>query len=383
MRTVTDIPILHNIPVLVRAPLNEPVENGEITSDFRLRRTIPTIKFLADAGAKVIVCGHIGREPNETLIPVYHALAKRLAHVSFSSESVGKSARAAARALFPGDILVLENLRRHKGEVENSPEFAHELAQLADIFVQDAFDTVHRRHASIIGVPTILPSYAGLLLAEEVRELSKALSPLRNSLAVIGGAKFSTKEQVIKRLLSLYENVFIGGALANDFFAAKGYNVGASLVSGGDIESVRAILNLKDKHLILPIDAYIATRDATRKQAHSGTIADISSNEAVLDVGPKTQIQLESLADNAKTILWNGPLGHYESGFTDGTKTLALAIASSSAYSIVGGGDTIAAIEELNIAEHFSFISTGGGAMLEFLTHKTLPGIEILSSVCV
>ncbi len=376
MRTVKDIPILHNVPVLVRAPLNEPIENGEVANDFRLRRTIPTIEFLARAGAKVIVCGHIGRDPSETLEPVYRALSKKLDHVSFSGESVGASARAAARALYPGDILMLENLRRHKGEIENSAEFAKELAQLADVFVQDAFDTAHRLHASIVGVPAILPSYAGLLLDEEVRELSTARAPEHPAFAVIGGAKFSTKEPVLKKLLSLYENVFVGGALANDFFVAKGYAVGTSLVSGADDDAIGSFL--KNKHLVLPVDAYVARADASMDDARVFEVTDIPEGESILDAGPQTQEQFSQFIAHAKTILWNGPLGHYESGFTQGTKILASAIAQSKARSIVGGGDTITTIEELGIAEHFSFISTGGGAMLEFLTHGTLPGIEAI-----
>ncbi len=376
MRTVKDISILHNVPVLVRAPLNEPIKNGEVANDFRLRRTIPTIEFLSHAGAKVIVCGHIGRNPNETLLPVYHALSKKLSHVSFCEESIGERARAAARALYPGDILMLENLRRHKGETENNLDFAKELSHIADIFVQDAFDTVHRSHASIVGVPTILPSYAGFLLDEEVRQLSVARTPKHPSFAIIGGAKFSTKEPVLEELLSLYESVFVGGALANDFLVAKGYKVGTSLVS--DTDNTKVSTFLKNKHLILPVDAYIAHRGANRSDAHVAEVTNVSQDEAMLDAGLHTQKQFTKLALDAKTILWNGPLGQYENGFTEGTKALASAIAQSSAYSIVGGGDTITAIEELNIAEHFSFISTGGGAMLEFLTHGTLPGIEAI-----
>ena len=377
MRSVRDIPLLHNVPVLVRAPLNEPIENGEVASDFRLRRTMPTIEFLVQAGARVIVCGHIGRAQTETLEPVYRALAERLARVSFSPETIGERARALARALHPGDVLVLENLRRDKGEVANDPAFARELAQFADVFVQDAFDTCHRMHASIVGVPKLLPSYAGLLLAEEVKELSGARAPAKPALAIIGGAKFSTKEPVLKKLLSLYDSVFVGGALANDFLAAKGYALGTSLISGADPDLVKALL--VNKHLVLPEDALVASLDTDASSARAAALDEIKEKEAVLDAGPKTRSALAALARDAKTILWNGPLGHYESGFTEGTKSLAQAIGESSARSIVGGGDTITAIEELGIAEHFSFISTGGGAMLAFLTHGTLPGIEALS----
>lgn len=374
MRTIRDIPSLHNTTVLLRAPLNEPVVNGHVASDFRIRRAIATIEFLAKAGARVVVCSHIGRAPTETLKPVYDVIAERLPNVTFSPESIGPSARATARALTPGDILILENLRQHPGEVANDSEFSRELAQIADVFVQDAFDTCHRHHASIVGVPTLLPTYAGLLLVEEVQELSTALTPEEPALAIIGGAKFVTKEPVIKKMLELYEHVFVGGALANDFLFAKKYPLGASLLSGADKDLIETLLH--NDRLVLPEDVIVAEPDADVSVSHISALDAVKEKEAVLDAGPQTQATLGKLTAVAKTILWNGPLGHYENGFTDGTKALAQAIGASTAHSIVGGGDTITAIEELGIEEHFSFISTGGGAMLAFLTHGTLPGID-------
>ncbi len=378
MRTVHDIPLLHGISVLVRAPLNEPIEGGEVASDFRLRRTIPTLEFLQHAGARVIVCGHIGRDPSETLEPVYHALQTRLSNISFSPESIGPRAEEKARALAPGSILLLENLRRHKGETANDPDFARALARLAHVFVQDAFDTSHRAHASIVGVPRFLPSYAGLLLAEEVRELSAARTPTTPSLAVIGGAKFSTKEPVITKLLSLYDTVFVGGALANDFLAARGHSLGASLLSGADPVLIKNLLS--HKNLLIPEDALAASPDASASSAREADLDSLASTEAILDAGPRTQNMLAEIVQTAQTILWNGPLGHYENGFTAGTRALARAISTNTGRSIVGGGDTVTAIEELGLTEHFSFISTGGGAMLDYLTHGTLPGIDALAS---
>lgn len=378
MRNLHNIQQLHGVPVLVRAPLNVPIENNEVVNDFRLRQTIPTIEFLTRAGAKVIICGHIGRAPTETLEPVYRALAKRMPHVSFSPVAIGPKVREAVRALHSGDVLMLENLRRYPGEIKNDPEFARELASPADIFVQDAFDTAHREHASIVGVPKFLPSYAGLLLAQEVSELTIALTPKHSALAVIGGAKFSTKEPVLEKLLSVYDHVVVGGALANDFLAAKGYSLGASLMSGADQTSIKTLL--ADDRLVIPLDAVVALPKADATASRVTSLDTIDAAEAVLDSGPQTNQHLATLAQDAKTILWNGPLGRYESGFTDGTKALAQAIAASGAHSIVGGGDTIAAIEELGITENFSFISTGGGSMLAFLTKGTLPGIEALSA---
>ncbi len=376
MKTVRNIPSLAGAIVLVRAPLNEPVLNGDITSDFRLRSTIPTIKFLTNAGAKVIVCGHIGRSPTETLMPVYRALASKLRRVRFSSESIGPLAVAMKQSLKGGEVLLLENLRQNPGEVGNDAGFARALASLADVFVQDAFDTCHREHASIVGVPKFLPSYAGLLLAEEVKNLSEARTPEHPSLAVIGGAKFDTKEPVIKTLLNSYEHVAVGGALANDFLLAKGYKMGTSRVSGANQDSVRALL--KNENLVLPVDVVVAKADEDATKKIPRALDNIGEDESAFDVGEETSTVFASLVKEAKTVLWNGPLGNYEKGFTDGDTKLAFAIAKSSAQSIVGGGDTVSAIESLGISDKFSFVSTGGGAMLDFLTDGTLVGIEAL-----
>lgn len=357
MRSVRDIPLLENIPVLVRAALNVPVENGRVVNDYRLRRAVPTIQYLRERGARIVLIGHIGERGTETLEPVARALGRLMPGVSFCGETAGERARAAARALSPGNVLVLENLRRNKGETTNDPSFANELAALADVFVEDSFDTCHRAHASIVGVPKLLPSYAGLLLEEEVRELSRALSPERPSLAVIGGAKFSTKKAVLAALLATYDHVFVGGALANDFLKAAGQEVGKSLVSGADESTVKALLS--NPKLVLPIDSVVV-------------------HEKILDHGSGTSALLASLAQEAETILWNGPLGNYENGFTAATNAFARAAAAARAYTVVGGGDTVAAIEELGLLPRFSFVSTGGGAMLDFLAKGTLPGIEAL-----
>ncbi|MDO8624233.1 MAG: phosphoglycerate kinase [bacterium] len=357
MRSVQEIPILHNIPVLVRAALNEPIENGVVQDSFRLRRALPTLRFLTERGARVVVASHIGEAGTETLKPVVDALSKMISGVSFCEVSIGPLARKAVRDLAPGRILVLENLRRNPGEVAGDTAFARELASLADVFVQDSFDTCHRVHASIVGVPTLLPSYAGLVLVDEVRELTKALTPKSPSFAIIGGAKFSTKEPVLSRLLEVYDKVFVGGALANDFLQAQGQNVGKSLVSNASADKIKPLL--ANPRLVLPIDSHI---EDTR----------------IVDHGPKTAELLAALVQKSKTVLWNGPLGEYEKGFFETTDKVAEAIAKSGAYSIVGGGDTVAEIERLNLLDRFSFVSTGGGAMLDFLTRGTLPGIAAL-----
>ncbi len=382
MRSIRDIQVLQNIPVLVRAALNVPLENGKVVNDYRLRRALPTIKYLCERGARVILISHLGEQGTETLQPVAEALGALVSGVSFCKETLGKGARAAIRDLAPGKILVLENLRRDKGERDNSQDFAKELAALADVFVQDSFDTCHRRHASIVGVPEFLPSYAGLLLEEEARELSLALTPQSPSFAVIGGAKFSTKEAVLTTLLKKYDHVFVGGALANDFLKASGYEVGKSLVSAVTAEgNVKHLL--ENPKLVLPMDSLVVPESAVgslngRAEARIAGVKEVKGDEVILDHGPGTVALIAGLAGKAKTILWNGPLGNYEHEFIDATNGLARAVAEAGAHSVVGGGDTVAAIQNLGLLPRFSFVSTGGGAMLDFLATGTLPGIDAL-----
>ncbi len=383
MRSVRDIPVLENIPVLVRVAMNVPLEAGRVANDYRLRRAIPTIRFLAARGARVILISHIGEAGTETLAPVAQALGKLIPNVSFFGETIGPRARDAVRTLLPGHILVLENLRRNRGEKMNDPAFAHELAALADVFVEDSFDTCHRVHASIVGVPKLLPAYAGLQLEEEVQELSAALTPKRPSLAVIGGAKFATKEAVLTTLLATYDRVFVGGALADDFLKASGKEVGKSLVSETSGDGILKILH--DPKLVLPVDSLVVSASApltpqVRAQARVAGVDQVRSDEIILDHGPGTNALLAELARGTKSILWNGPLGNYENGFTDATDAFARAVADSGAHSVVGGGDTIASIESLGLLSKFSFVSTGGGAMLDFLANGTLPGIQVLDN---
>jgi phosphoglycerate kinase len=381
MKSVSDIGVFKNIPILLRASLNVPVENGKVVDDYRLRRALTTIRFLTEREARVVLISHLGEKGTETLKPVADALAALTPNVSFFSETVGPRARAAVHDLLPGHVLVMENLRRNSGEVKNTPAFAGELAEFADAFVQDAFDTCHRQQASIVGVPTVLPSYAGLLLEEEVRELTHARTPLRESLAIIGGAKFSTKETVLTTLLDTYAHVFVGGALASDFLKASGYPVGKSLVSGGDESAIKKML--ESKKLLLPVDSLVVPagqvgEPGSHAHARVAALTGVGPDEVILDHGPQTVALLATYAKKAKTILWNGPLGNYENGFTDATVGLARAIADSGAHSVVGGGDTIAVIDSLGLLEHFSFVSTGGGSMLDFLAEGTLPGIDAL-----
>lgn len=376
MKTIRDIPKLDNVSVLVRTSLNVPVKEGTVTGTYRLRRALPTIEYLRAHHARVILIGHIGEAGTETLEPVYRAMKEFIPQLVFCPVTTGAEARAAVRNLPSGGVLMLENLRRDRREVMNDESFARELAELADVFVEDSFDVCHRVHASVVGVPTFLPAYAGLSVEEEVRELSTALRPRQPSLAIIGGAKFSTKEPVLRALLKTYTHVFVGGALANDFMQAKGLSVGSSLVSGAAASEIKELL--KDKKLLLPLDYVVAPHGSSSASARASSIEAVKEGEAILDNGPETVKLLESYALRAKTILWNGPLGNYENGFTEGTESLARAIAQSRAHTLVGGGDTVAAVEKVSVSDRFSFISTGGGAMLDFLAKGTLPGIEVL-----
>ncbi|MDB5265461.1 MAG: Phosphoglycerate kinase [Parcubacteria group bacterium] len=377
MRSIREIPDLTNVPVLVRAALNVPIVDGKVANTFRLRSALPTVEYLRSKHARVILIGHLGEKGTETLAPVCEAMKEFVPRLSFCPVSTGPDARAAVRAMAAGDVLMLENLRRDAGEVKNDKKFAAALAELGDIFVMDAFDVCHREHASVVGVPELLQSYAGLLVEEEVKQLTKALTPGTPSLAIIGGAKFSTKEPVLTRLLEVYNRVFVGGALANDFMRVSGKGVGKSLIStDADDRAIRTLM--ASPRLMLPLDEITAPGGSTRSAGHTVGIDDVPANEMILDDGPKTVDALAKLALSAKTILWNGPLGNYENGFVDSTEGLAKAIAQSSAYSILGGGDTVAAVEKLGLSDKFSFISTGGGAMLDFLATGTLPGLKEL-----
>ena len=369
MKTLADIKVLENVPVLVRIP--------QVVNEVRLRSALPTIEYLRRHHARVILASHISGKGTETTKPMYELMKRQVTGLRFCPVSIGPEARAMVREMVPGDVVMLENLRRHPGEEKNDPAFAKELALLADVFVQDAIDVCRRPHASVIGVPAILPSYAGISFAQEVAELTQALKPKRPALAVISGAKFSTKEPVIEALLTSYDHVYVGGALANDFLHAKGYSVGASLVSR---EGQAAIAKLvKNPKIVTPVDVIVAPVGGKRDDARVSALTDIQPYEAVLDAGPHTLAALVSLVNTSKTIVWNGPLGLFEDGFIDGTRILARAIAHSGAHSIIGGGDTLAAVEPMGYTDSYSFVSTGGGAMLDFLAYKTLPGIKALA----
>lgn len=367
---IKDVSDLRGERVFVRSSLNVPVKNGVVQNEFRLRRALPTLEFLQKAGARVVLTGHIGRSPEDSLRPVYKALGKYI-EVQWC-EDIGAEAVNTISSLAEGDVLLLENLRKNPGETANEASFSEFLASLADIYVNDAFSASHREHASIVGVPKHLPSYVGITFLEEYTELRKATQPRSPSLFILGGAKFETKLPLVEQYADLYDHVFIGGALANDVWKTRGFEVGRSVVSGIDL-SQSALMD--DGRLLLPTDVTVQNETGDVRVT---TPEDVQKDEIIFDTGPETTKMLTPLISGAKAILWNGPLGYFEGGFDEYTKQCAELVAKSDAHSIVGGGDTIAAIESLHLHDKFGFVSTAGGAMLVFLETGTLPGIEAL-----
>lgn len=356
--------------IIVRTALDVPMRDGFVQSDFRIVRAMPTITHLMLAGAQVILLTHLGRNPKTTLEILAQKL-KEYVEVTYVPALIGDAVTEAINAMQDGDVILLENLRSHKGEEENDSEFARMLASYGDYYVNDAFLVSHRAHASIVGIPKYLPSFAGVSFLEEYTELTKAFLPEHPSLFIIGGAKFETKEPLIAEYAQDYTHIFVGGALANDFLKAKGFSVGESLLSPVDLRGNEL---LKRENIITPIDVVVGGDEGKRELL----VEHVDTYDTILDVGPRSIDALAPLIKEAKTIVWNGPLGNYEGGFDDATKRCAEMIAESGAYSVVGGGDTVTAIESLGITESFGFVSTAGGAMIDFLEHKTLPGIEAL-----
>lgn len=370
MRSVKKIKNLKGQRILVRADFNVPIALGKVEDDFRITKALPTIKFLRAKGAKIILITHLGKG-GETLAPVAKVLNKILP-TKFVPEVTGSNVKKAVAAMRNGEIILLENLRNDKGEKACDKIFALALAELGDIYVNDAFPVSHRQDASIVLLPKLLPAYAGLQLEEEVKNLSHAFqAPKHPFLFILGGAKFSTKMPLIKKYLKLADHVFVGGALAHDFFKAKGYEVGRSLVSDTNY-GIAGIL--KNKKLLLPQDVVVKSGDRLiNRKAH-----EVRKDETILDIGQESAQNLTPIIKRSKLILWNGPLGKYEAGGAGSTKKILKFVAASNTESIIGGGDTVALISKMKMDKKFSFVSTGGGAALDFLANGTLPGLKAL-----
>jgi phosphoglycerate kinase len=371
--------------VLVRVDFNVPIENGVVTDDTRIRAALPTLIKLRERGAALILCSHLGRpkgapEQKYSLRPVSEYLEKLLdTKVDFVNQCIGQVAEEASHKLKSGEILVLENTRFEPGETKNDPGMAKGLAKLGEIYVNDAFGSAHRAHASTEGVAHYLPGVAGYLMKDEIQYLGKALNdPLRPFIAILGGAKVSDKIEVIRNLLTKADKVLIGGGMANTFLVAKGYQMAASLVEEVSIGIAKELLESGEK-ILLPLDLVIADSFQNNAKVKVVDTGDIQENWRALDIGPKTVEVFGKEVISARTIVWNGPMGVFEmESFARGTFSLAEAVASSKAVSIVGGGDSVAALQRSGLAHKITHISTGGGASLEMMAGKTLPGLTAL-----
>jgi phosphoglycerate kinase len=378
--------------VLVRVDLNVPMENGHVTDATRIERIAPTLTEIADKGGKVIVLAHFGRpkgrDPKETLKPVADATAGILHRpVAFAEDCVGDVARSAIARMKSGDILVLENTRFHKGEEKNEPDFVRALAENGDIWVNDAFSTAHRAHASTEGLGHVLPAFAGRTMQAELDALTKALEkPARPVAAVVGGAKVSTKLDLLGNLVARVDLLIIGGGMANTFLAAQGVNVGKSLCEHDLVATARDILGKADAakcRIVLPVDVVVAREFRAGAANRVVPVNNVADDEMILDIGPASIRAVVATLDTAKTLVWNGPFGAFEiAPFDTGTVAVAKAAAhltrAGKLLSVAGGGDTVAALNHAGIADDFSYVSTAGGAFLEWLEGKPLPGVEIL-----
>ncbi|HET7646686.1 MAG TPA: phosphoglycerate kinase [Candidatus Limnocylindria bacterium] len=390
-KTVRDVDV-DGKRVFLRADLNVPLDDGRITDDTRIRASLPTIVYLLDRGATVILASHLGRPKGKVndalrLKPVADRLSQLLGRpVRMTGDALGPGVQVAVDKLRPGDLILLENLRFHAEEEANDPEFAKSLAGLADLYVNDAFGAAHRAHASTEGITHHLPSVAGLLMEREVDALQTLLErPAKPFHAVIGGAKVSGKLEVLEALLSRCQAVLVGGGMANTFLAAKGLSLGKSLVEEEQLDNaVRIIEEARRKRvrLMLPTDAVIAPQIHHRAKTKVVAVDAVPKDQMIVDIGPETVAAYTEHLAKAKTVFWNGPMGVFEHPqFAEGTKAIARCLAKltdAGAVTVVGGGDSVAAVEQLELTDRMTHVSTGGGASLEFLEGKTLPGVAAL-----
>ena len=388
LRTLNDLDV-GGKRVLVRVDYNLPMNEGAITDDSRLRATLPTLQHLLDRRAAVILCTHLGRPDGKVVEALRLApIAKRLSQlldrpVATTPDCIGPEVEGAVASLRPSQVLLLENLRFHPEEERNDPSFARQLAALADTYVNDAFAAAHRGHASTEGVAHLLPAAAGFLMEKEVSSLSRLLKePERPFTAIIGGAKVSTKATVLEQLLQRVDALLVGGGMACTFLAAEGYEMGRSLVEQEVLETARSFINAARQHgvsILLPSDAVVVQELRPHAPHQTVGIAEVSSDQMVVDIGPDSIRQFGEMLQRSRTVFWNGPLGVFEMPpFDQGTRAVAEAMAGLDAVTMVGGGETVAAVEQTGLAWRFTHVSTGGGASLEFLEGRTLPGVEAL-----
>ena len=386
-KTIRDIDI-HGKRVLMRVDFNVPMQNGVVTDDKRIRAALPTIQYALDRGASVVLMSHLGRpkgagfDPEFSLKPAAEALARALGKpVQMAPDSVGPEVETMARSLKPGEVLMLENTRFHKGEEKNDLDLARQMAALGDVYVNDAFGSAHRAHASTEGVARFLPAVSGFLMEQELEYLGRATdNPAHPYIAILGGAKVSDKIAVIENLLARCDTLIIGGGMANTFLAAKGYNMQDSLVEAGAVETAKAIMSKAGDRLMLPVDAVAADRFDAEAASQVVDVDRVPAGWRMLDVGPKTLELYKQALDGAKLVVWNGPVGVFEMPkFAEGTFALAKLLAESGATTVIGGGDSASAVKKAGVAKQMTHVSTGGGASLEFLEGRVLPGVAALN----
>jgi phosphoglycerate kinase len=390
-RTLDNVDV-KNKRVLLRVDLNVPMENGQVGDATRIERIKPTIVEIADKGGKVILLAHFGRpkgpDPQESLRPVAAAVAQAIGRpVAFFEDTIGGKAEAAIAAMKPGDILCLENTRFHKGEENNEPDFVEALARLGDIWVNDAFSAAHRAHASTEGLGRKLPAYAGRTMQAELNALAKALeAPEKPVIAIVGGAKVSTKLELLENLIGKVDGLVIGGAMANTFLHARGINVGKSLVEKDMAATARRIMEKAESRncaIILPIDAIVAFHFAANAPSHAYGVDAIPRDGMILDIGSQSMERVKGAIDDARTLVWNGPFGAFEMppferATVEAARYVAERTKTGKLVSVAGGGDTVAALNMAGVADQFTYVSTAGGAFLEWMEGKALPGVEVL-----
>jgi len=388
IRTLDDLDVAGK-RVLVRVDYNVPLDDGRITDDTRIRATLPTIQALRERGAAIILVSHLGRPKGKVrdelrLAPVAARLGELLGQpVKYARDVVGPEAQAMAASLQPGEVGLLENVRFEPGEEANDADFARQLASLADCYVNDAFGAAHRAHASTTAVADLLPSAAGLLMQREIAALTKVLeSPEHPAALILGGAKVSDKVGVIDHLLDRVDLLLLGGGMANTFLKAEGLPVGRSLVEDDKLDVARATLDRARERgvtVLLPVDVVVAPRLENDAPTRVVPVEQVGDDDAIYDIGPQTVARFAEALRSARTVVWNGPMGVFEvPAFASGTRGVAEAVASCDGFTLIGGGDSVAAVEQMSLADRISHISTGGGASLEFLEGKDLPGVAVL-----